>query len=362
MSWRRGFCCTAAFLALSIPCSADRLRVATFNTELQRSGPGLLLRDIESGQDVQINAVVRVIADISPDILAIQGFDWDHEGIALSSFIAMLRSAGAEYPHHIAMRPNSGLATQLDMDGDGVLGNPGDAQGFGVFSGQGGMAILSRHPIRSEHVQDFSALLWKDVPGALLPVHSDGAPFPSEEAQAVQRLSNVGHWIVPFQLPNGKTLQLATFHASPPVFDGPEDQNGRRNHDEIWLWRFILDGQLGHLKPPFVIAGVANLDPFDSDGKSEAIRQLIKDPRLQDPNPQSKGAALAPDQEHIGDNAQDTVDWDGPGRLRVDYVLPSSDASVENSGVYWPAIGEAGHENALAASRHRLVWVDLILD
>jgi hypothetical protein len=225
--------------------------------------------------------------------------------------------------------------------------------------------VLSRYPIRRDQVQDFSALLWKDLPGNIMPRTETGAPFPSAEAQAIQRLSSTAHWAVPIDLPGGRRLTLLTWRATPPVFDGPEDMNGRRNADETRFWRLFLDGVIG--QPPtgsFVLAGSATLDPFDSNGRNRAIADLLADPRLQDPHPASNGAAMAPDQGHEGANRLDTVDWPppGPGRLRVDYVLPSADLKVTGAGVFWPAPGEDGHDDALAASRHRLVWVDLRVD
>ncbi|XDA98368.1 endonuclease/exonuclease/phosphatase family protein [Sulfitobacter sp. LCG007] len=330
------------------------MRVATFNVELQRDGPGLLLRDIASGEDPQVAAAVSIIAQARPDILALQSFDYDLTGAALRAFQAALAAAGAGYPHSFTAAPNSGMATDLDMDGDGRTGGPGDAQGYGAFSGQGGMAILSRFPILEGEVQDFSDLIWRDLPDALLPA-ADGAPFPSPQAQAVQRLSTTGHWTVPVEVPGIGRVTLLTFHASPPVFDGPEDRNGRRNHDENIFWLHYLDGDFGPAPAGnFILLGDANLDPVDGDGRKEAIHRLLADPRLQDPAPISAGAAA------LGD-ATDTVDWTDPvpGNLRVDYVLPSADWRIKASGVLWPAPGEAGFDTAVSASRHRLVWVDL---
>ena len=63
--------------------SADTLRIATYNTELQRDGPGLFLRDLARGEDEQINAVVAVIAAANADVLALQGIDYDLTGEAL---------------------------------------------------------------------------------------------------------------------------------------------------------------------------------------------------------------------------------------------------------------------------------------
>lgn len=354
--------CAASLGFLSPSAYGETLRVATFNAELQGDGPGLLLRNLTRDDSDQIEAVVQVITRTAPDILALQGIDWDYDGAALNALAERLADSGVSYPYHFAARPNSGMATDLDLDGDGRLGGPGDAQGFGDFTGQSGLAVLSRYPIRTEQVQDFSGLLWRDMPGALLPTYEDGNPFPSGDAQAIQRLSSTAHWIVPIELPNDTVLSLMIFHASPPVFDGPEDRNGRRNHDEILLWRAILDGAFGDAPERFVLAGDANLDPQDSDGRTEAIRVLLADPRLQDPMPASAGGLAMPDQGHKSRNALDTVDWDGIGRFRVDYVLPSAQLAVTGAGVYWPAPDEPGHDDALVASRHRLVWVDLLLD
>ncbi len=355
--------CVVALLVISLCANAETLRVATFNTGLERDGPGLLLRDIQRGKDPQIKAVIAVIAATAPDILALQGIDWDYDGTALAALADQLGAVGLIYPYRFASRPNSGRPTGLDMDGDGRLGRPRDAQGYGAFTGQGGLAILSRYPILRDEVQDFTTFLWRDLPGAILPTHPDGKPFPSAKAQAAQRLSNTGHWVVPIALPDGSEMSLLTFHAGPPVFDGPEDRNGRRNHDEIRFWRLFLDKEIGDpIKDRFVLAGGANLDPYDSDGRKEAIGMLLNDPRLQDPSPSSPGATIAPDQGHVGPNAQDTVDWPKPGRLRVDYVLPSRDWQVVGAAVHWPAPNTAEYEYAITASHHRLVWVDLKLN
>ena len=315
---------------------AEPLRIATFSPELSRKGPGLLLRDILKREDPQIAAAVAAIAAVDPDILLLTGIDWDLEGRALDALAGLLAEAGAPYPHRFAPRPNTGLPSGADLDGDGRPGRPRDAQGYGRFAGEGGMALLSRHPVIAGQARDFSALLWRDLPGAQLPEQA-GAPFPSEAAQAVQRLSSTGHWAVPVAAPGG-TVTLLAFAATPPVFDGPEDRNGLRNADEIRFWLRFLDGAFG--APPrarFVLLGNANLDPVDGEGLHGAIAALLADPRLQDPAPESAGGRAAATPGHRGDPAQDTADWweedDGPGNLRVDYVLPSAEWRVPGAGV-----------------------------
>lgn len=347
------------------PAVAESLRIATFNTELSRKGPGLLLRDIRKG-DTQANAVAAVIAQTAPDVIVLNGVDYDHNGLTLAALTQLIAKAGHDMPYRFAARPNSGWATELDLDGDGRLGGAGDAHGWGRFAGAGGMAILSRYPMGKAH--DLSQLIWAEQAWATLP-QKNGKPFPSEAALKVQRLSSVGHWIVPIKIDERRALSLMAFHATPPVFDGPEDRNGKRNHDEISLWRHVLDGGYGVAPDKrFVILGDANLDPVDGQGLKSAIGALLTDPRVQDVQPQSAGAKAQGDPWHLGDPALDTVDWPGrekdakrkgPGNLRVDYVLPSIDLKVTGAGVFWPAPGQSGEELARRASRHRLVWVDV---
>ncbi|WP_120631653.1 endonuclease/exonuclease/phosphatase family protein [Ruegeria sp. EL01] len=330
---------------LPFAAQADVIRVATFNTELSRKGPGLLLRDIQR-DDAQVQAVVAVLVAAQPDIVALQGFDWDMDGLALTALSEKLRESGLDFPHHFAAQPNSGLESGLDLDGDGRTQGPGDSQGWGLFTGHGGLAVLSKHEILRSDIQDFSDLLWRDLPGAELPTVK-GEPFPSNKAQAAQRLSSTGHWVVPIATPIGR-LSLMTFHASPPVFDGPEDRNGLRNRDEIRLWSLLMNGDLGPMpEARFVVAGDANLDPDQGDGRKDAIRSLLANPHLQDP--QQRGAA----------GALTTVHWKAVGQMRVDYVLPSVDLKVVDAGVFWPAPGTDLRDSAESASRHRLVWVDV---
>lgn len=318
---------------LALPAAAETLRIATFNTDLGRKGPGLLLRDIRKGDDPQINAVIETIQQADADVITLQGFDYDLGDMALLAFKEALATRGIVYPHHFAGAPNAGLRTDLDLDGDGRTGGAGDAQGYGRFYGAGSMAILSKVPIATTDIRDFSTLIWRDLPQALLP-QTEAGPFPSAAAQAIQRLSSNGHWIVPLDHPTLGRLTLMTFHASPPVFDGAEDRNGKRNHDEVAFWTHLLEGRLGPIpKQPFVLTGDANLDPDKGDGRSIAMQNLLAHPMLQDPLP-----------------GQPTVSWEQTGPMRVDYVLPSTDWSITGAAVI-PA-------NPLA-SRHSLVWVDL---
>ncbi|WP_368660945.1 endonuclease/exonuclease/phosphatase family protein [Paracoccus sp. (in: a-proteobacteria)] len=334
--------------ALCHAAAAETIRLATWDPALTRDGPGLLLRDM-ARKDAQIDAALAVLTEARADVILLTGLDWDHDGQAPDALIARLAAAGLDYPHHFAPRPNSGMATGLDLNGDGRFGTPDDAQGYGRFSGQNGMAILSRLPLGP--AQDFSATLWRDLPGNLL----DAPP----EVAAIQRLSSTGHWDVAVQTTSGP-LHLLAWSGSPPVFGGKTDRNARRNHDETAFWTAYLDSALPFSPPdaPFVIIGKANLDPEDGDGRHQAIRALLNDPRLQDPRPRSTGGPLT-GLPGKGDPALDTGHW--PGRdlaLRVSYILPAAGLSIHDSGVLWPAEGVLA-DTVVTASPHRLVWVDV---
>ncbi|MEM8537859.1 MAG: endonuclease/exonuclease/phosphatase family protein [Pseudomonadota bacterium] len=319
---------------------AETFRIATYAAPLSRDGPGLLLRDLKRADDPQADAIVGVIDDVAPDVLILTDFDYDLDGLALAQFARLLAD---DLPVHFSLMPNAGVPSGFDLDGNGWLGDARDAYGYGRFAGDGGIAILSRYPVVHDHVKDFTSMLWTDLPGARLPQTPEG-PFPSTDAQAAMRLSSSAHWLVPLALPDGSSVALMTFAATPPVFDGPEDANGLRNRDELRLWQAVLDGIFGPVPDSFVIAGNANLDPLAGAGYRDAMVAFLADPRLQDPL-----------------SGQPTADWNREeiGRLRVSYVLPSTDWTVVDAGVYWPANGTSLGADGADAGPHRLVWVDI---
>lgn len=305
-------------VAFAFAASAEPLRIATWHGDFSRKGPGLLLADFDKAPPD-----LAPILAAGPDVLLLTDFDYDAGLVAADKLRAILAGQGLDYPHVLAARPNTGMPTGLDIDGDGRRGGPRDAQGFGWFSGQGGLAVLSRFPLRLE--ADYSAVLWKDVP--------DSAIAPDDPAFEVQRLSTAAHWAVTVEVP-GKALTLLTLAATPPVFDGPEDRNGRRNRDEVLLWTHVLDGALGTVpQGPVVLLGNLNLDPDRGEGLHEAAARVLAHPRLQDPLP---GTA--------------SVQWDSTGPMRVSYVLPDRALRVTDAGITLPA-AESGS--------HALVWVAL---
>jgi 3-phytase len=374
------------------------VRFATFNASLNRDSQGQLVRDLSTPDNDQARNVAEIIQRVRPDVLLINEFDYDGEGRAADFFqrnYLGVGQRGAEpivYPHRFIAEPNTGLASGVDLDNDGkAVTTPGsrgygnDALGFGQFPGQYGMVIYSMFPIDVGNVRLFQRLLWKDMPGALLPTKPDGSPWYSPEALAVLRLSSKGHWDVPVTV-GGKVVHVLASHPTPPAFDGPEDRNGKRNHDEIRLWADYLSGgdratYLRQAIPPgtpldppetFVVMGDLNADPVDGGSVAGAVDRLLNHPRVNASNPpRSAGAAEASkaqgkaNAEHRGDPALDTADFndDSVGNLRADYVLPSRDLTVIGSGVFWPAsddpLARLVAMRPVASSDHRLVYVDV---
>ncbi len=381
MSQPRTAAAILAAVALIGGCAeaeTETLRVATFNVALNRDAPGALADELEQAPSAQAQAVVDVLRTVRPDIVLLNELDHDDDGHALEALrrlLAATEGTGAplDYGFVFTAPVNTGVPSGLDLNRDGSIAVPGDAWGYGTFPGQYGMAILSRLPIDDDAVRTFQQFLWRDLPDDLIP-----RTYYGDIADAL-RLSSKSHWDVPILIGDGRTLHLLASHPTPPVFDGPEDRNGRRNADEVRFWLhyisaadapFLVDdtGAAGGLAgdASFVVLGDLNLAPSDGDGRAEVIQALLAHPRVQDPAPRSEGgAAAAADQgganlAHTGDPGLDTADWrdrPGPGNLRVDYVLPSADLEVVNAGVAWPTGDRA--VIAARASDHRLVWIDL---
>ncbi len=231
-----------------------RVRFATFNASLNRDAEGRLVADLSRPGNDQADAVAEIIQRVRPDILLVNEFDYDARGEAARLFERNYlgrphRGAKAiDYRHRYVAPSNTGIPSGFDLNNDGKVGGPNDALGFGAFPGQFGMAVFSKHPIDRRAIRTFQRFRWKDMPGALLPDRAS-TPEPrdwySREEIGIFRLSSKSHWDLPIRI-GGETVHFLTSHPTPPVFDGPEDRNGRRNHDEIRLFAdYITPGRAG---------------------------------------------------------------------------------------------------------------------
>jgi 3-phytase len=384
------------------------IRFATFNASLNRNHAGDLIAAMQSGTDPQIQNVAEIIQRARPDVLNINELDFVPDAQALELFQRNYLSVsqhGAKpifYPFRFVAESNTGISSGKDLNNNGAVvttpeapGYGDDSFGFGAFPGQFGLGVLSRYPIDRRHARTFQKFLWKDMPNALLPDDPNTAApndWYSPDELAIFRLSSKSHWDLPLWVGRGAPIHFLVSHPTPPVFDGAEDRNGTRNHDEIRFWadyvtpgagRYIYDdeGSRGGLKGEhFVIAGDQNADPFDGDSTQNAIQQFLNNAQINTSNtPTSPGgpeqAALqgGANATHEGDPKFDTADFldtPGPGNLRADYVLPDRGTRIKNSFVYWPLSSDPlfapvgvfqglPNGNGFPSSDHRLVAIDI---
>ena len=364
------------------------VRFATYNASLNRNNEGDLVRDLSTPDNAQARKVAEIIQRTAPDVLLINEFDYV-EGVAAAELfrdnyleVSQNGAPPAEYPYYFVAPSNTGIPSGHDLDNSGSVGGPNDAFGFGFFPGQYGMVVFSKYPIDTEAVRTFQEFRWADMPGALLP-DNPATPEPADWYSPAEledvRLSSKSHWDVPVEI-GRRTVHFLVSHPTPPVFDGPEDRNGTRNHDEIRFWAdyvgagarsaYIYDdqGRHGGLRDgAFVIAGDQNSDPLDGDSIPGSAQLLLDHPRVNDTRtPTSEGAVEAATRQpgnelHLSPPQFDTADFgEPPGNLRADYVLPSRSLQIVDSGVFWP-VSTAPYADLISASDHRPVWVDVKL-
>lgn len=390
-----------------------RFRAATFNASLNRATQGGLVTDLATQGDRQAEKDAEIIQRVNPNVMLINEFDYVPDGVAATLFqqnylgidqntLGLSGAASAtNFPYRFTAPSNTGVSSGFDLNNDGrVVQTPGangygdDSLGFGAFPGQYGMAVFSKYPILYDQIRTFQDFLWKDMPGALLPDDAsttEPADFYSQDELAIFRLASKSFWDVPVQVGND-VVHLVVGHPTPPTFDGPEDRNGLRNHDEIrFLSDYVTpgrgdyiyddDGVKGGLAPGsrFIVMGDMNADPNDGDSVAGAARQLLDSSAINaSVVPTSAGGAEQAKLQggantgQIGDPKYDTADFadTAPGNLRVDYVLPSaSGLSPRNGGVFWPQSSDAtfplvgtfsaATPGGFPSSDHRLTWMDL---
>lgn len=404
-----GLICLLLVAGFFIGCSGTApseedvtLRAMTYNIEDVRT------EDLQRDDHPRLQRAAARIQHLAPDILLLNEITYDQPGAPGYEEGAPEGQNGQRFAERYLDAPqadtlegrtyqavmlpvNTGLASEYDLDNNGevvtevpeVPGPPadggvapqteegrvygGDAWGFGMFPGQYGMTLLVRDDLEILHdsIRTFRLFRWSEMPDAAEPIDSTtGDPWYSAEEWETMRLSSKSHWDIPVRLPTGHVLHVLASHPTPPAFDGPARRNARRNHDEIRLWSDYLDdaayleddssraGGL-HDGASFVVMGDLNADPDDPDTFRDAIRHLIDHPRIHGQEPPTASSAA---QEAFPDlDPDDTAQW---GR-RVDYVLPSSDLSVLQRGLWRPTSPDTID---VPVSDHFPVWVDVAME
>ena len=267
--------------------AASSLRVATFNVSMDATNYAENDKDVDPNglvnalqtNNPQIKNIAEIIQRIRPDILLLNEFDYVSKAQGIDYFKthylakSQNKQPAIDYPYSYVGPVNTGLKTPFDLDNDGqATGIKGDAFGFGFFEGHYGMAVLSRYPIDFDKIRTLQTFKYKDMPNAKMPIDPTTGEnwYNNEEWQAL-RLSSKSFWDIPVTV-KGKTLHVIASHPTPPVFDGAEDRNGLRNHDEVRLIKdyiasadYLYDdhGVKGGLaeKSRFVIVGDLNAAP-----------------------------------------------------------------------------------------------------
>lgn len=365
-----------------VAASATAVRVATFNLEDVRT------EDLAGRSNPRIKALAEVIQRIRPNIVFLNEIAYDGVGTPgfiegmtpgqnaqrfVDNYLSVPQVQGlAPVRYRVYMAPsNTGMPSGHDLDNDGQVvntfptppaasadGRPGaqtdagrayggDCWGFGTFPGQYAMALLvdERLEIMAGDVRTFRLLPWDYMPNHLMPNDPvSAAPWYDDAEREVMRLSSKSHWDVPVRLPDGTILHALCSHPTPPAFDGPEQRNVRRNHDEVRFWAdyvedasYIVDdnGGTGGLstREHFVILGDLNCDPEDRPSGSDAVGNALRDILLSSPrvNP-----AFTPSSEVVvqgRDGPLDPTDTASFGK-RADYVIPSARLEVIRGGVW----------------------------
>lgn len=380
---------TAMTCALGgVSVHGNEITIATFNVSMEsenyvargsKLGPEVLSNLLAKGNHPQIKNIAAIIQHVQPDILLLNEFDYikdPKQGIELfiKNYLSVSQSGASpiEYPYYFYQTVNTGVPSGFDLNNDGKIQSGGeDAWGFGNYPGQYGMVVLSRFPIDQNNIRTFQHFKWRDMPGHRQPKRADGSAWFNEQIMQHMPLSSKSHWDVPVTI-NGKSLHLLVSHPTPPVFDGPENRNGHRNHDEVRFWvdyiteknnyHYDDQGKTGGYQShaPFVILGDLNSSPEEGDSHKEAITALVNHRKIQQqPVPASAGGAANMPKNPLA--KFHTAAW----KMRADYVLPAKDGlEVIDAGVFWPTPSDQNYSlvaSREASSDHRLVWIKVRL-
>ncbi len=369
---------------------SQSIRFATFNVSLSDDLSGAARKWVSEPNHPRLKNIAAIIRSVNADVLLLCEVDHPAKGgddgiIAnfLANYVSITGCEGEEapiYPYYYAPASNTGVLPVSNRSlhcHEKSAKRPVDALGFGCHEGQYGFVLLSKYPISFDEIRTWQNALWRDFPNSQMP-----RTYYTDTAQNTLPLSSKNHVAVPILI-GDKCIQVLACHPTPPVFDGAEKRNWKRNSDELRLLMSIFDdkwampddkGYKGILDDAaaFVIMGDLNADPTSGDGDKKAIQALLNHPKIHFDSskgkwcPRSQGALKhRPYRPH---HRKFSAHWTHLSGLRLDYVLPSVHLKPTQSGVYWPSLSDPHAKNlydaqqkmsAEGSSDHRLVWVDV---
>ncbi|PJG59116.1 endonuclease/exonuclease/phosphatase family protein [Aeromonas cavernicola] len=370
----------------------------------------------------QIRNVAEIIQRTRPDVFVLNEFDNDGKGESTTDlqafndhYLAHAQHSDVtaiSYPVLQSFATNTGLMSGYDLNLDGSTNRgPDDAWGFGNYHGQYAFAVLSKFPIDTQQIRTFQHFKWHQMPGEQNPIIDDcnnprapipanrqcGDPWYDDAVWQQYPLSSKNHVDVPVRINTAGGEQVIHFlisHPTPPIFANAARHTVKHNRAEVAFWHdyirgldYMTDdkGSQGGLarNAKFIIAGDLNADPLTGDGDLTAIQAVLNSPLV---NQTITNGTLIPVSEggpeclrnatecRRNNNRPSPERITNSSALQLDYVIPSANLAVLDSGIFWPASFEPGYHLVYAtvdgkpdvakgvSSDHRLVWVDLKLD
>lgn len=366
-------------LDVTVEKSSGDIRVGTVRAGMTGSTEEDLLEDLRSGVFPPAQSLAEAAQLNRPDVLLVTGITSDgDEEIAealRSKYLEVGQNGqeGLDYPYVYAGPSNSGNESGADLDGDGVVGGPGDAIGYGDHPGQHGMIMFSSYPIEQNGIRTFQDFLWEDLP--------DGAAGSSEHSElerSVMRLTSAAFWDVPLTVDAGagseRTVNIVASSIARP--QDPADVDADRGDDERRMIADYLAGEAWYLTDDdgdpatgtgseFVYMGEPATQ-YDLPGSASGdMAELLDSQAVQDPEPEavtqeplsSRSVGSGGSQSRATRTVDDGMD------VRSAFILPGADMDIGESGVFWPAEGEYGADLVRPGSDQaisdRLVWLDI---
>ncbi|HIW98705.1 MAG TPA: hypothetical protein H9871_01030 [Candidatus Nesterenkonia stercoripullorum] len=366
-------------LDVTVEKSSDDIRVGTVRAGMTSSTEEELLEDLGTGVFPPARSLAEAAQLNRPDVLLVTGITSDgDEEIAetlRSKYFEVGQNGqeGLDYPYVYAGPSNSGNESGADLDGDGVVGGPGDSIGYGEHPGQHGMILFSSFPIEEKGVRTFQEFLWEDLPDS-----AAGSSEYSDLERSVMRLTSAAFWDVPLTVDAGedseRTVNVVASSLARP--QDPADVDADRGDDERRMIADYLAGEAWYLTDDdgdpapgtgseFVYMGEPATQ-YDLPGSAnEDLAELLDSQAVQDPEPEavteeplsSRSVGSGGSQSRATRAVDDGMD------VRSAFILPGASMDIGDSGVFWPAEGEYGADLVQPGSDQaisdRLVWLDI---
>ena len=239
------------------PSQDDPIRVATFNLSLNRFAEGDLVDDLSTPDNAQAQTVAEIIQRANPDVILLNEFDYVAGGTAVDLFrenyleVSQQGADPIEFPYSFVAPSNTGIPSGFDLNNNGTdrrrRRRPGLRRSSPVNTGWSCCRSSRSRPMTCAPSRNSCG---RTCPAPCCRMTRRRPPPPTGSRQrsstsSACRASRTG------TSPSRSGRRPSTcWHRTRlrPTFDGAEDRNGRRNHDEIRFWAdYITPGRAGYI-------------------------------------------------------------------------------------------------------------------